>query len=152
MHADALEEMTLMKRMNLMAVAATLALGLFACDRNADRASQTNTTSASQPVENPGGGTPAPTTAPPIDTSTSVNADLKDGGHAGMTTTTGSDMDTNATDSSHRSGTNVDKNTNKNTDKNTDKTQDKNLDKKGKTTAPGHTTTLPDRSGNTPSP
>jgi hypothetical protein len=89
MHADARKEMTLMNRTKLFA-AATLALGLFACDRSADRASQTNTTSAPQPVETSG------TISPNVD-------EAKDGGHATITTTA-SDTDMSEKDGGHPAG------------------------------------------------
>lgn len=97
-----------MNRTNLFAVAA-LALGVFACERNADRTSETKTTSAAQPVDNAGTKTPAPLA--PADTSININADAKDAGHAsirksGTTTTTGGtitpDMDMKAKDGGHR--------------------------------------------------
>ena len=136
--------MTLIKRTNLIAVA-TLAVGLFACDRNADRAAQTNTTSAAVPAENAGTTTQAPVA--PADTITSENANAnanastnanananeseyaKDAGHVGTTSTTGSDLDLNAKDAGHASVSD---------NANAKDAGHVSLDKKKSTVAPGH--------------
>ncbi|MEA2747740.1 MAG: hypothetical protein QOI41_1883 [Myxococcales bacterium] len=91
-----------MNRTNLFAVAA-LALGVFACERSADRASETKTTSASQPVDT--SGTTAPAPAAPADTSMNVTADAKDGGHESNTPSGKRNLDMNAKDGGHRSMT-----------------------------------------------
>ena len=117
-----------MNRTNLIAVA-TLAVGLFACDRSADRGAQTNTTSAAVPAENAGTTTQAPVAA---DT-TSESAYAKDAGHVGITSTTGSDLDLNAKDAGHASISD-----NANAKDAGHVSFDKSLDKKKSTVAPGH--------------
>jgi hypothetical protein len=82
-----------MTRLNAFAaVAAALTLGVFACDRNDNRASETNTTSAQPgplPVE--------PATPSPLPATTQSGLDeAKDGGHGGhVGTSTGSTLGAN---------------------------------------------------------
>jgi hypothetical protein len=88
MQSDAAKEKPDMTRMYLVAAAALTTFSVLACSRSSEnnKANETNTTSASQPVEQPS--TPAPST---LDTSgapadVSPNADLaaKDGGHGNV--------------------------------------------------------------------
>ncbi len=83
-------------RTNLLAAAA-LALGVFACDRNTDRASETRTTSAPQPADNSGAATPAA----PADTRMNINVEAKDGGRA-PSTLAPSTLGLDAKDGGHR--------------------------------------------------
>jgi hypothetical protein len=83
MQSDAAKEKPDMTRTYLV-TAAALTLGVLACNRNSDnKAGETNTTSASQPVEQPS--TPSPSTldtsGAPADLNPNADLEAKDGGH-----------------------------------------------------------------------
>jgi hypothetical protein len=125
-----------MNRTNLFAAVA-LALGVFACERNADRASETKTTSAAQPADTSGTTTPAPVA--PADTSMNINVDAKDGGRAPST------LGLEAKDGGHRA-------TGTQTGADGPDHARAPLDRNKNTVAPGHITTPPDHGRATGAP
>jgi hypothetical protein len=96
MQADAAKENRDMTMRTYLVAATALTLGVVACNRNADngnKASETNTTSASQPVEQPAIPSPSSldTSGAPADQNPSADLFAKDGGQVEATP-----LDTNA--------------------------------------------------------